>query len=448
MTMLKLHWIAARPSGWKRILSALILAGVAFSPVVAQRPQTGGHWVGTWSAALVARPQPAGQSAATPAQPPPAAPQGQGRGGGRGGGLPASFNNQTLRQIVHTTVGGDQVRVVFSNVFGSAPLPIEAAEVALRDKDALLVARSAHPLTFGGRSSAIIPAGAVAVSDPVSLVVPAETDLAIDLYLPDSSAASPSPMTIHNTGLQTNYFSSGNQVGAMDMPAAMMTQAWFFIARVEVMAPQQVGAVVVLGDSITDGFRSTANANARWPDQLAKRLTAAPASAKVGILNAGITGNRLLLDGIGPSALARFDRDVLEQVGATYVIVMEGINDIGMAGRESSPTAADLIAAHVQMIERAHARGLKVYGATLTPFEGANYWTTEGEAKRQALNDWIRTSNVYDGVIDFDAVLRDPEHRTKLLAMYQAGDNLHPNDAGYALMAASIDLKIFEARPR
>jgi lysophospholipase L1-like esterase len=375
-----------------------------------------------------------------------------GPGPGRQGGgppptppAPLNFSNQTLRQIVHVSIGGDRVRVVLSNAFGTVPLVVGAAHVALRVKDAAIDPKSDRPLSFGGSSSATIAAGAVAVSDPISLSVPAFADLAIDAFLPGDTAASPSPLTAHTGALQTNYISTeGNHAGDADLPVMTTTQAWFFLARVEVAAPDRVGAIVAFGDSITDGTRSTPNTNNRWPDQLAKRLAAS--NAKLGVLNEGIAGNRVLCDGAGVSALARFDRDVLVQTGATHVVVLESINDIGIGRNSPSPSAADLIVAHRQLIDRAHAHGLMIYGATLTPFEGAAYATPEGEAKRQAVNDWIRTSKAYDGVIDFDAAVRDPAAPAKIQQRFNPGDNLHMNDAGYQAMADAIDLGLFAAK--
>jgi lysophospholipase L1-like esterase len=272
--------------------------------------------------------------------------------------------------------------------------------------------------------------------------VPAFADLAIDVYLPGDTAASQSPLTTHAGAQQTNYVSTdGNHAGVADLPVATMTQAWFFLARVEVAAPDQAGAVVAFGDSITDGTRSTPNLNSRWPDYLARRLAAS--NTKMAVLNQGIAGNRVLCDGAGVSALARFDRDVLVQPGVTHVIVLESINDIGIGRSNASPSAADLIAAHRQLIDRAHAHGLRIYGATLTPFEGAAYATPEGEAKRQAVNEWIRTGKAYDGVIDFDAAVRDPAAPAKIQQQFNPGDNLHMNDAGYKAMADAINLGLF-----
>ncbi len=426
-----------------------ILALAGLRPALeAQAGRSGDRWVGTWATAVVARPQgpPAPPAAAAGSL---CAPPVFGPGPGRQGGgppptppAPLNFANQTLRQIVHVSIGGERVRVVLSNAFGSVPLLVGAAHVALRTKDAAIDPKSDRTLTFGGSPTATIAAGAVVVSDPVSLPVPAFTDLAIDAYLPGDTAASPSPLTMHAGAQQTNYVSTdGNHAGAADLPVATTTQAWFFLARVEVAAPDQAGAVVAFGDSITDGTRSTPDINSRWPDHLAKRLAAA--NMKLGVLNQGIAGNRVLCDGAGVSALARFDRDVLVQPGVTHVVVLESINDIGIGRSSPSPSAADLIAAHRQLIERAHAHGLRIYGATLTPFEGAAYATPEGEAKRQAVNEWIRTAKAYDGVIDFDAAVRDAAAPAKIQQQFNPGDNLHMNDAGYKAMADAINLGLF-----
>jgi lysophospholipase L1-like esterase len=415
------------------------------------------HWVGTWATAVVVRPQapPAGTPPAAPPQLPltasgqpnacqPAA-FGPGPGAGRGNGQappPAlNFKNQTLREIVHTSLAGDRVRVVLSNAFGTMPLEIGAAHVALREKDAAIQAKTDRPLTFGGSPSTMIAAGAVVVSDPVNLAIPATADLAIDIYLPGDTAAS--PLTTHQGALQLNYISAeGNHAGDADLPGATTTQAWFFLARVEVAAPETAGAVVAFGDSITDGTRSTPSTNNRWPDEFARRLAAA--KIPLGVLNEGIAGNRVLCDGAGVSALARFDRDVLVQPGVKYIVVLESINDIGIGRTSAVPSANDLIAAHRQLIERAHAKGLKIYGATLTPFDGAVYFTQEGEAKRQAVNAFIRTGKAYDGVIDFDAAVRDEVAPSKIQMKFNPGDNLHMNDAGYQAMAAAIDLTLFK----
>lgn len=365
------------------------------------------------------------------------------------------FTNQTLRQIVHTSIGGSRARVVLSNAYGTAAVTVGAAHIALRDRDSAIQA-SGRPLTFSGRPSVTIPANAVIYSDPVDLVVPQLSDLAIDLYLPGTTNT-PGTITMHGSSFQTNYISeTGNHAGTPTLPAVARIQSWFLLSRVDVMAADAVGAVVAFGDSITDGARSTSDTNNRWPDQLARRLLAQ--GIKMGVLNAGIGGNRVLSEasvppgadvravGAGMNALARFERHVLSQSGVTHVIVLEGINDIGNARQNPTPTAEDLIAGHKQLIDQAHARGLKIYGATLTPFWGAAYYTEVGEAKRQALNEWIRTGKAYDGVVDFDRATRDPNDPKKLLEKNDSCDYLHPADAGYQAMGDAIDLSLFRTK--
>jgi lysophospholipase L1-like esterase len=451
-----------------RVVALALVVSTAV-PVFAQNGREP-RWVATWATALVARAQgqsgfgggrgqgpitepasaPAAQPApiaapAPPSGPPAAAPVAPAAPGGGRGGFPApvTVSNQTIRQVVRVSVGGNRVRVVLSNAFGTSPVEIGAAHIGLRDHDAIVKASSVKPLTFTGSASGRILPGATIVSDAVDLTVPEVSDLVVDLFLPGELGTGPSPVTTHNGASQTNYLSpTGNHSGEPAMTVERTAGAWFLIARVEVAASPGAGAVVAFGDSITDGARSTADMNSRWPDYLARRLAARKGKA-VGVLNAGISGNQVLGDGAGVSALARFDRDVLVHTGVTHVIVMEGINDIGLARANPTPNADDLIAGHKQLIARARARGLKVYGATLTPFEGAAYWTAEGEAKRQALNQWIRTSGAYDAVIDFDQVTRDPTAPTKFLPAYDSGDHLHPGDAGYKAMGEAVDLKLF-----
>jgi lysophospholipase L1-like esterase len=442
---------------------ALIVALVLLTALPAAPQDRGERWVATWATALVSRPlpQPGGRGqgpGGAPAQPTPvpapaatpaaaASPLQATVPPGRQGGAPAppaTVNNQTIRQVVRTSLGGNRVRVVLSNAFGTAPIDIGAASIALRDKESMLQAASVKPLTFGGVVTARILPGATLVSDPVDLAVAPLSDLAVDLFLPGELGIGASPVTTHNGALQTNYISTtGNHAGVVTLPVEARPTSWFLLSRVEVIAPARTMAVVTFGDSITDGSRSTVDTNHRWPDHLARRL-AAQNGAPVAVLNAGIGGNRVLGDGAGLSALARFDKDVLMQTGVTHVVVLEGINDIGIARSNPSPSAADLIAGHKQLIERAHARGLTIYGATLTPFQGAPYYTAEGEAKRQALNEWIRTSKAYDGVIDFDKVTRDPAAPARFLPLYDSGDHLHPGDAGYKAMGEAVDLALFK----
>ena len=447
----------------KRFLAAvvgtvLVFAAGALEP--ASRAQTSaGRWVGTWSTALVGRPQmppPPGPPApapfmvnACPAPPPPATPPVAPPAGMTFAPPPfVHFTNQTLRQIVRTSVGGSRLRVVLSNTFGNAPLTIGAAHIALREKDESIQVGPGGPLTFGGRSTITIPANAVVYSDPVALTVPPLSDLAVDAYLPGTTNSS-AALAMHTSAFQTSYISeTGNHAGIAKLPTVATTRNWFLLSRVEVDAPDAAGVIVAFGDSITDGAASTPDTNSRWPDVLARRLLSSPTPVKMGIVNAGIGGNRVLSEGAygaGTNALARFEVDALSQTGVTHVIVMEGINDIGNARQNPTPTAEDLIAAHKQLIARAHARGVKILGATLTPFWGAGYYTDVGEAKRQALNEWIRNSKAYDGVVDFDKATRDPSDPKKMLAAYDSCDHLHPSDAGYKAMGEAIDLNLFRS---
>lgn len=408
-----------------------------------QQGRAADRWVGTWATAVVER----GATAPPPLVQAPPAPQGQAAAPPAAAPPPPilAFSNQTLRQIVRVSVGGSRVRVILSNTFGTAPLVVGAAQVAIRDKEAAIAPQSARALSFSGRPNATVPPGALIFSDPVSLAVPALAQLAIDIYLPGDTAAAKSPFTVHAGAQQTNYVSAaGNHAGAVSFPVMTTTPSWHFLSRVEVTAPSQPRAVVAFGDSITDGSRSTPDTDNRWPDHLAKRLKAQ--NIAMGVLNTGIAGNRVLSSGAGVSALARFDRDVLTQTGVTHVVMLEGINDLGMARGDSRPTAADLIAGHRQVIARARAQGLKIIGGTLLPFEGTTfpgYFSPENDAVRNVFNEWIRTSNEYDAVIDFDALMRDPGQPARLLPKYASPDNLHPNDAGYEAMANAIDLSLF-----
>ena len=425
------------------VLISIALCVLAISATMMPQSTGNDRWVGTWSTSEVGRPQspPPPAPALAPFQPnqcPPAPPA-----------APAfmHFKNQTLRQIVHTSIGGSRLRVVLSNVYGTAPLTIGAGHVALREKGSSIQAPFGRPLTFSGLPSVTIPANAVLYSDPVNLTVPQMTDLAIDLYLPGNTDT-PAPLTMHNGAFQTNYVSeTGNHTGKAKLPGVSTVQNWFIVYRVEVETPALVRGLVTFGDSITDGTRSTPDANNRWPDQFERRLLSQTPPIRVGVMNAGIAGNRVLSEGayaVGINALARFEHNALSQSGVTHIIVMEGINDIGNARTEATPTAEDIIAGYKQMITQARSKGLKIYGATLTPFYGAAYYTEVGEAKRQAVNQWIRTSKAFDAIIDFDAATRDPKDPKKLLPAYDACDHLHPNDAGYKAMAEAVDLNLFK----
>jgi lysophospholipase L1-like esterase len=439
------------------VASAAVAVWFASAYPLVRAQSAGEHWVASWSTSEVGRPQnpplpgppgpPPFMANSCPAPPAPAVPAPTPPPGQTFGPQPfLHFTNQTLRQIVHASLGGSRVRVVLSNQYGTDALTVGAAHVALRDKDSSIQTASDRPLTFSGQSSTTIPPGAVMVSDAVNLNVPNMADLAVDIYLPGTTN-NPSPLTMHNASFQTNYISeSGNHVGKASLPVVGRTQSWFVLYRVEVAAPESVGTIVTWGDSITDGTRSTPDTNNRWPDHLTRRMLSQATPMRMGIANVGIAGNRVLSNaafGVGINALARFEHNALEQPGVTHIVVLEGINDIGGGRQNPTPTAEDLIAAYKQLVERAHSRGIKIYGATLTPFWGAAYYTDVGEAKRQAVNEWIRNGKAYDGVIDFDKATRDPADPKKFLAAYDSCDHLHPNDAGYKAMAESIDLALF-----
>jgi lysophospholipase L1-like esterase len=394
----------------------LALSAIVTTSVIATERRDDAHWVGTWSAS----------------------PQGV--------AAPIHFNGQTVRQIVHTSLGGERVRVRFSNAYGTSGLVIGSAHVAISTGGASISGGTDRVLKFNGSPTITIPAGALVVSDPVTLNVPALHDLAVSLYLPENVAAT----TQHSVGLQTTYISaSGDFTGAVIEPTTT-TQSYYFLTGVEVTASDRARAIVTLGDSVTDGFGSTPDTNQRWPNLLAERLQLHWATSRITVLNAGVSGNRVLHDFVGTSALARLDRDALVQTGVKYVIVGEGNNDFLIPGLIGNPaevvTVAQVIQAHSQMIDRAHALGLRIYGTTLTPVEGypfPGFWTPDLEAKRQAVNHWIRTGRAYDAVIDFDKLLRDPSHPSRLLPAYDSGDHLHPNDGGYSTMADAIDLSLF-----
>ena len=366
-------------------------------------------------------------------------------------GQNAGVTDQTIREVAHVSIGGRHVRLRLSNAFGREPLRLGSVHVALHAQGSAIVPGSDHGVTFQGSSAVVIPAGALVISDAIDMDIAPLADLTVNLYLPGTSG----PLTWHQLGNQTTYLSPpGDATAAAEFAGATTSTSLYVLAGIDVRAPASVGAVVALGDSITDGYASTQDAFHRWPDDLARRLAAPRDLAPVAVLNEGISGNRLLHDVVGPNALARFDRDVLAQPGVTQVIVLEGINDIGLPGWFRHPDEAvgsgELIGALAQLIQRAHDRGLRIYGATMTPFEncGEPYFSVEGEAKRTAVNDWIRRQAGFDAVIDFDRVLRDPEHPTRLLPGYDSGDHLHPNDAGYAAMAAAIDLGLLRAPAR
>ena len=418
------------------LAGAILLSQMAFG-------QNGSHWVATWA---TAQQQPGGfgrggpgrggtpaAPAATPATPP-ATPT-----------PPAStLANQTARMVVRTSIGGSRLRVHFSNAFGTTPVEVGSVHIALRSKDSAIIPESDRPLLFGGKASARILPGAELLSDPVDLTVPKLSDLAISVFVPGESG----PASAHSQALHTTYIVAGDATGNIDLTDARTTAAWYWISGIDVMAPADAGAIVAFGDSITDGTTSTINANKSWPSQLSERLAANPATANVAVLNFGIAGNQVLGDGAGVSALARFDRDVLSPAGVKWLMILEGINDMNLAGRGGQTgfqlKAEHLIAGMQQMIERAHTHGIKVIGCTLTPFGNASDTV---EAMRQELNAFIRTSGAFDAVVDFDKVIRDPSDQRQFIKEYNNTDKLHPNDAGYKAMADAVDLALFGANP-
>ena len=401
------------------VLAAAVLGGPSLAPA---HDRNSDRWVGTWTAS-------------------PQAPE-------QRLDAPASFDNQTLRQVLHTSIGGRKARVRLSNEYGSTPLVVGAVSLALHGGGAAIVAGSERPLTFSGRTSFSIPPGAPALSDPIDFDVPAMGNVVVSIHLPQPTTVT----TLHRRAVATTYVSTpGDYSSAVVMPTAATPASWFFLTGLSVEASaRRSAAIVAIGDSLTDGFASTLDANQRYPNLLAARLQAHPRSRQVAVLNHGISGNRTLFDFIGPSVQARLDRDALNAPGVQWVILLAGINNIGLTGSFGLPdqevTADDIIAGHRQIIERARERGLKIYGGTLLPFEGAatpGYFTPAGEAKRQAVNHWIRTSGSFDAVIDFERAIRDPAQPSRIRPAYDSGDHLHPNDAGYRAMAEIIDLRLF-----
>lgn len=357
----------------------------------------------------------------------------------------------TVRQIVHTSVGGNQLRLRLSNEFGTAPVTVGPVHVALSAGGAKILPNSDRTVTFGGKTSTTLYAGAPLISDPIDLPIAPMSDVAISLFLPNTTTLG----TIHNYAAQTAYVSSGDNTAAPDQPSATHYTSRFFLSGLLVQAHNPPRTVVAFGDSITDGQNSTTDANKRWPDVLSRRLNGNGPWGAFAVLNQGIAGNRVLADLAGVSALARYDRDVLSLPGVQWVVLLEGINDIGFPGGSLAPnanpvSADEVINGYKQIIVRSRARGIKVMGGTLTPFKGSEvpypaYWSSQKEATRQAVNQWIRTSGAFDAVVDFDAVLRDPANPQSLLPAFDSGDHLHPNDAGYAAMANAISLPTLRA---
>jgi len=414
------------------MLAFAILAALATHIALAQGQNE--HWVATWTTALRAAPS---LVSAAVGQPFTAAQQAQ-----------LGFNNQTIRMIAPVSIGGRRVRLQFSNAYGTAALKLGAVHVALRAKDSGIVPGSDRTLTFSGQPGFTIPPGASALSDPVDLDVPALGELAVSVFVPEATG----PPTIHSAAFHTTYISkSGDATAQPSIEDGITTQSWYWLSSIQVLAPAEAAAVVAFGDSITDGARSTPEADRSWPSRLARRLAANRDTARFAVLNQGIGGNRILRDNTGPNALARFDEDVLSPAGVKWLIVLEGINDIGQGARanalpENAVTAEELIAADRQMIERAHLHGIKVMGATLTPYGGAGYSSEKGQAIHDAVNTWIKTGGAFDAIVDFEAATRDPNNPKQFRPEFDSGDHLHPSDAGYQAMADAINLAVFGAQ--
>jgi len=428
---------ALRPTlVWLLFFVAAFKLGIAADEATAKVNWRDTEWIGTWAAS------------AQPFLP----------------GALETYQNQTLRLIVHTSAGGAHVRIKISNTYGDTPLFIGGAHIGRRSAGADIDPTSDRPLTFGSHSSIAVPAHSVAQSDPVNLDVPPLSDLAISLFLPKATKAT----TSHALALQTSYLSpTGDSTADAKFAVAKTIDTWPFLTGVDVAAPPTGMAIVALGSSTTDGDGSSLNANRRWPDRFAQRLQKdGDRNAKVGVLNQGIIGNRLLSDSpsdsqfgaaLGRAGLARFDHDVLDQAGVKYLIVCLGINDIAFPGLFTPITemvsSQSMIAGYRQLIARAHQKGIRVIGTTIPPFEDAafgksaiGFYTPEKENVRQEVNTWIRSGAKFDGVVDFDAVLRDPSRPTRLLPSYDSGDHLHANDAGYTISANAIPLTLFEIK--
>ena len=402
------------------IRTVCVAALLSLTPLPALAAPT--HWVGSWAAAQQL-PEPQNALA------------------------PADLHDATLRQVVRLSIGGSRIRLRLSNAFGTQPLVIDGVHVAraLSPGGARIDPASDHDVTFNGAASVTIPAGASYLSDPVAMTAAPLSVLAVSLHLPEA----PDRQTGHPGSRSTSYLVHGNQSAAADLPDAQKVEHWYQLAGIEVEA--SAGAVVTLGDSITDGHGATTNGNDRWPDRLAERLQASPATRGLSVLNEGIGGNRLLLDGLGPNALARLDRDVLAQAGVRTVVLLEGVNDLGTLTRDApvppeghAALVAQIIGAYRQIVERAHAQGVKVIGATILPYAGSTYYHPDAanEADRQAVNRWIREPGHFDGMVDFDRVTRDPAHPDRLRPDFDSGDHLHPSPAGYKAMANAVPLAL------
>ena len=403
---------------WLGVVSVSVAFLLAASTPGGAQPAQNPQWVGAWAASPMLA---------------------------LGGFAVRPFAAVTLREVVHISNGGEQIRVRFTNEFGLDGLTITDAHAALSAGGAAIKDGTDHAITFGGQATVRIPPGAAMYSDPVALAVAPLSDVAVSFYLPSQVMRGE---TYHAFADQDNFVADGDQSAAATIPQPATLQSWYFLDGIDVPAVEGSRAIVTLGDSITDGAHSTANANRRWPDVLAARLKQEHGMENVSVLNEGIGGNRVLNDQAGPSALARMNRDVLAQNGVRSVIVLESINDIGrlahLTALEDDITAQQLEHGLKQIADAAHEHGIKAFGATLTPYGGAAYNSERGERVREDVNNWIRSSGTFDGLIDFDQITRDPQNPDRFNPAYDSGDHLHPSDAGYKAMGEGIDLKMFK----
>lgn len=474
-----MHKFIMTSCSWIVVAAALCLS---VSPAPASPKNAPEHWVTTWATAQqlmpggpgrggrgpapapangapsgpaappnapapqAAVPSPPAANANPPAAPPPAqannAPA-PGRNPSPLPALPASFSDETVRMITHVSVGGKRVRIELSNMLTAQPVEVGAAHIALRKEGGSIIDGTDRALTFGGSSAVTLLPGVLTVSDPVDLDVAPLSNVAVSLYFPHDTGAP----TTHLLGLHSTYVSKGNVAAAATMPDPQTLFSYAWLSSVDVLASDDAFTIVAFGDSITDGFRTTRDADNAWPALLARRLNANKPTQHIAVVNMGISGNQVLRDGAGLSALARFDRDVLSRPGVKWMILLEGINDINGRARLDGPnqlTAAELIAGYHQLIERCHAHGIKVIGATVMAEEGVPVVSEKGEAVRLAANDWIRAKGNFDAFVDLDAAVRDPQHPARIRPDFDPGDHLHPNDAGNQAMADAFDLKLFK----
>ncbi|MFL6550158.1 MAG: SGNH/GDSL hydrolase family protein [Povalibacter sp.] len=402
-----------------RLGACLALALCAGLSIAARSPD---HWIGAWGFPSTSAPVSGAGNTSIQAQP--------------------EVRDVTIRQLVRIAADAQRIRVRFSNEFGDKPLRIGVAHLALSTSDGAIAADSDHAITFAGQAGVTIPANAVIVSDAIAWTLPALSQLSVSTYLPEESRP-----PAHRT---SEYVAPGNVASAISMPAAQLVRGGALVTRIEVESDKASHVVVALGDSITEGVGSTVNTFRSWPDRLAERLMNNRSTRDWSVVNAGIGSNRLLHNDPGQGALARFDRDVLSVPGVSTVVLLEGINDIGYGNTRPAEavSAQEITFAYEQIVSRAHAHGISVIAGTIPPFEGSHYYDQRGEQIRQDVNTWIRSTHMFDAVVDFDATLRDPQHPTQVRGELHRGDHLHPNDAGYQAMADAIDLKVFARQAR